>query len=74
MDGEILEKVKEETDIGLTITQILKPSVQFAKAAATARTVLATVNEKLTKCMGHRYLPVPYLILKKYISNLVTMW
>jgi hypothetical protein len=44
MNGEKLETVEEERDIGVAITQNLKPSVQCAKAAGTARGVLGQIS------------------------------
>jgi hypothetical protein len=40
MEGKQLEEVTEERDIGITVTDHLKPSIQCAKAATTARAVL----------------------------------
>jgi hypothetical protein len=42
MDGERLEKVEMERDIGVTVKS-LKPSVQCANAASTARSVLGQI-------------------------------
>jgi hypothetical protein len=44
MNGERLEKVEEERDIGVTVQKSLKPSAQCAKAAGTARAVLGQIS------------------------------
>jgi hypothetical protein len=44
MDGVRLEEVEEERDIGVTVSNTLKPSKQCAKAAATARAVLGQIT------------------------------
>jgi hypothetical protein len=44
MRGQKLEKVDTERDIGVTVSNNLKPSAQCAKAAATARTVLGQIS------------------------------
>ena len=43
MNGQILESVDEETDIGVKMARTLKPSTQCIKAAATAQTVLSQI-------------------------------
>jgi ribonucleases P/MRP protein subunit RPP40 len=43
MEGQQLEEVESERDIGFQITSNLKPSAQCAKAAATARAVLGQI-------------------------------
>jgi hypothetical protein len=44
MNGEKLERVEEERDIGVTVQKSLKPSAQCAKAAGTARSVLGQIS------------------------------
>jgi Reverse transcriptase (RNA-dependent DNA polymerase)/Endonuclease-reverse transcriptase len=44
MNGEKLERVEEERDIGVTVNKNLKPSSQCSKAANTARTVLGQIS------------------------------
>jgi hypothetical protein len=44
MNGENLDAVDEERDIGVTVTRDLKPSAQCAKAAGTARAVLGQIS------------------------------
>jgi Reverse transcriptase (RNA-dependent DNA polymerase)/Endonuclease-reverse transcriptase len=43
MAGQLLEVTKEERDIGVLVTDDLKPSAQCAKAAKTATTVLGQI-------------------------------
>jgi hypothetical protein len=43
MSGQQLEEVDSERDIGVTVSQTLKPSAQCAKAAGTARSVLGQI-------------------------------
>jgi hypothetical protein len=44
MNGENLDAVYEERDIGVTVSRDLKPSAQCAKAAGTARAVLGQIS------------------------------
>jgi hypothetical protein len=44
MNGESLEEVDVERDIGVTVHSDLKPSAQCQKAAATARTVISQIT------------------------------
>jgi hypothetical protein len=44
MRGQKLEKVDNERDIGVTVSNNLKPSAQCAKAAGTARAVLGQIS------------------------------
>jgi hypothetical protein len=44
MDGMKLEKVEEERDIGITVSNTLKLAKQCAKAAATTRAVLGQIT------------------------------
>jgi hypothetical protein len=44
MEGEKMEEVTEERDIGVSVINNLKPSSQCAKAAATARAVLGQIS------------------------------
>jgi hypothetical protein len=44
MAGERLKTTKEETDIGMLVTNTLKPGAQCAKAAKTASTVLGQLT------------------------------
>jgi hypothetical protein len=44
MRGQKLEKVDSERDIGVTVSNNLKPSAQCAKAAGTARAVLGQIS------------------------------
>ena len=43
-NGQPLEAVKEETDIGVLVAGSLKPSAQCAKAARTAQAVLGQIS------------------------------
>jgi hypothetical protein len=47
MDGVKLQQVEEERDIGITVSNTLKPAKQCAKAAATARAVLGQITRAL---------------------------
>jgi Reverse transcriptase (RNA-dependent DNA polymerase) len=44
MNGQELDVVREERDIGVTVTDDLKPAAQCAKAARTAMTVLGQIK------------------------------
>jgi hypothetical protein len=44
MNGEKLDETKEERDIGVLVTDDLKPGAQCAKAAKTASTVLGQIS------------------------------
>ena len=44
MKGQALQKTTEETDIGVKVTNMLKPSAQCQKAARTAQTVLSQLS------------------------------
>ena len=44
MQGQPLSTTTEESDIGVKVTQNLKPSVQCQKSARTAQTVLAQLE------------------------------
>jgi hypothetical protein len=44
MNGEKLEKVNEERDIGVIVNKNIKPSFKCAKAAGTARAVLGQIS------------------------------
>jgi hypothetical protein len=47
MDDVKLQQVEEERDIGITVSNTLKPAKQCAKAAATARAVLGQITRAL---------------------------
>jgi ribonucleases P/MRP protein subunit RPP40 len=48
MAGHVLERMEEEKDVGITITQNLKPGVQCCRAARTASVVLGQISRSFT--------------------------
>jgi hypothetical protein len=47
--GTTLASTKEEKDLGVAITDTLKPATQCAKAAKTAMAVLGQISRTVTK-------------------------
>jgi ribonucleases P/MRP protein subunit RPP40 len=44
MGGSVLSKTREEKDLGATISDMLKPAAQCARAARTAQAVLGQIT------------------------------
>ena len=63
MRGQALECTKEERDIGIIISEDLKPSAQVAKAARTAAAVLA----QLTRAFHYRDRHIFVRLYKQYV-------
>jgi Reverse transcriptase (RNA-dependent DNA polymerase) len=63
MDGSDLEETKEEKDIGVIISDNLKPAAQCAKAARTAQAVLG----QITRAFRYRDKSVFLQLYKQYV-------
>jgi len=65
MNGNKLQEVEEEKDLGIIVTTDLKPSVQCAKAAAKAMQVLGVINIYLTALCVHIMGMCPLVLFEK---------
>jgi ribonucleases P/MRP protein subunit RPP40 len=63
MNDTVLDKTKEEMDIGVTITDNLKPAAQCARAARTAQAVLG----QITRAFHYRDKVVFMQLYKQYV-------
>ena len=63
MKGHQLEKTREEKDIGVTISDNMKPSAQCARAARTAQTVLG----QITRAFHYRDRHIFIRLYKQYV-------
>jgi ribonucleases P/MRP protein subunit RPP40 len=63
MQGQRLEKVERECDIGVIVHKSLKPAAQCAKAAGTARTVLG----QITRAFRYRDKDIFVKLYKTYV-------
>ncbi len=63
MKGQVLESTKEEKDIGVMISEDLRPSAQVAKAAKTAAAILS----QLTRAFHYRDRHVFVRLYKQYV-------
>jgi len=70
MNGHVLEKVVEEKDVGIIITEKLKPAAQCAAAARTAQVVLGQIS----RAFHYRDRHIFVRLYKQYVRPHLEFW
>ena len=74
MEGQPLESVEEETDIGVRVASTLKPTTQCHKAAQTARTVIGQIARAFHYRDRHVFIKLYNIFVRPHLEFSTVAW
>ena len=74
MEGHQLEFTEVERDIGVMVTNTLKPSAQCAKAARTAQAVLGQISRAFHYCDRHVFIRLYCQYVRPHLEFSTQAW
>jgi hypothetical protein len=74
MGGQVLSATQEEKDIGVTVTENLKPSAQCARAARTAQAVLGQISRAFHYRDRHVFMRLYKQYVRPHLEFAIQAW
>ena len=74
MEGAQLARTEEERDIGVVVSDNLKPATQCIKAAQTANVVLGQILRAFHFCDRHTFLNLYKQYVRQHLECAVAVW